>query len=83
MEQLYEKKIRTHVFFFKYCKTFRKSFFYRAFSVAASRHLHYFSKFRAETISYRGPQIWNLTPKRLRALETLNKFKKEIKKMEV
>ena len=31
-----------------------------------------------ETISYRGPQIWNLIPERIRALETLNKFKKEI-----
>ena len=37
-------------------------------------------KFGTETISYRGPQIWNLIPQRLRALETLNKFKKEIKK---
>ena len=37
-------------------------------------------KFGTETISYRGPQIWNLIPERLRALETLNKFKKEIKK---
>ena len=36
--------------------------------------------FGTETISYRGPQIWNLIPQRLRALETLNKFKKEIKK---
>ena len=36
--------------------------------------------FGTETISYRGPQIWNLIPKRLRALETLNKSKKEIKK---
>ena len=33
-------------------------------------------KFGTETISYRGPQIWNLIPERLRALETLNKFKK-------
>ena len=33
-----------------------------------------------ETISYRGPQIWNLIPERLRTLKTLNKFKKEIKK---
>ena len=32
-----------------------------------------------KTISYRGPQIWNLIPERIRALETLNKFKKEIK----
>ena len=37
-------------------------------------------KFGTETISERGPQIWNLTPERLRALETLNKFEKEIKK---
>ena len=28
-------------------------------------------------------KIWNLIPERLRALETLNKSKKEIKKMEV
>ena len=33
-------------------------------------------KFEAETIPGRGPQIWNLIPKRLRTLETLNKFKK-------
>ena len=26
------------------------------------------------------PQIWNLIPERVRELETLNKFKKEIKK---
>ena len=31
-------------------------------------------KFETETISYSGPQIWNLIPERLRALETLNKF---------
>ena len=37
-------------------------------------------KFGTETISYRGPQIWNLIPERSRPLETLNKFKKEIKK---
>ena len=37
-------------------------------------------KFGTESISYRGPQIWNLIPERLRALKTLNKFKKEIKK---
>ena len=36
-------------------------------------------KFGAETISYRGPETLNLTAKRLRALEPLNKFKKEIK----
>ena len=36
--------------------------------------------FGTETISYRGSQIWNLIPGRLRALEKLNKFKKEIKK---
>ena len=40
-------------------------------------------KFGTETISYRGPQIWNLIPERLSALETLDKFKKEIKKLEV
>ena len=31
-------------------------------------------KFETETISYRGRQIWNLIPERLRASETLNKF---------
>ena len=31
-------------------------------------------KFRTETISYRGPQIWNLISETLRALKTLNKF---------
>ena len=31
-------------------------------------------KFGTETISYREPQIWNLIPERLRALETLSKF---------
>ena len=36
-------------------------------------------KFGTETISYRGPQIWNLIPERLRTLETLNKFKEKIK----
>ena len=36
-------------------------------------------KFGTETISYWGPQIWNLIPERLGALETLTKFKKEIK----
>ena len=36
-------------------------------------------KFGTETISYWGPQIWNLMPERLRTLETLTKFKKEIK----
>ena len=40
-------------------------------------------KFGTETISYREPEIWNQIRERLRALETLNKFKKEIKKMEV
>ena len=40
-------------------------------------------KFETETIPCRGPQIWNLIPERLRELETLNKFKKEIKKIEV
>ena len=40
-------------------------------------------KFGTETISYRGPQILNLISEWLRALETLKKFKKEIKKMEV
>ena len=33
-------------------------------------------KFETETIPDSGPQIWNLIPKRLRTLETLNKFKK-------
>ena len=36
-------------------------------------------KIGTETFSYRGPQIWNLIPERLRTFETLNKFKKEIK----
>ena len=36
-------------------------------------------KFGTETISYWRPQIWNLIPERLRTLETLTKFKKEIK----
>ena len=36
-------------------------------------------KFGTETISYRGLQIWNLIPERLRTFETLNKFKKETK----
>ena len=31
-------------------------------------------KFGTETIAYRGPQIWNLIPERLKALETLSKF---------
>ena len=31
-------------------------------------------KFETETISYRGPLIWNLIRERLRELETLNKF---------
>ena len=34
-------------------------------------------KFRTETISYKGPQIWNLISERLRELETLNKLKKK------
>ena len=37
-------------------------------------------KFGTETISYRGPQIWKLIPERFRSLETLNIFKKGIKK---
>ena len=37
-------------------------------------------KFGTETISNRGPQIWNLILERLMALETPNKFYKEIKK---
>ena len=36
-------------------------------------------KFGTETISYWGPQICNLIPERLRTLETVTKFKKEIK----
>ena len=35
--------------------------------------------FGTETISSRGPQMWNLIPKGLRALATLNKCKKELK----
>ena len=37
-------------------------------------------KFGTETISYRGSQIWNLIPERLRTLEILDKFKKVIKR---
>ena len=33
-------------------------------------------KFGTETISCSGPQVWNLIPERIRALETLNKLKK-------
>ena len=40
------------------------------------------AKFGTETISYSGPQIWNLIPEDLRTLATLNKLKKEIKKNE-
>ena len=40
------------------------------------------AKFGTETISYSGPQIWDLIPQGLRTLATLNKLKKEIKKME-
>ena len=36
-----------------------------------------------ETAFYREPQIWNLILERFRILETLSKFKKEIKKMKV
>ena len=39
--------------------------------------------FGTEIISYRGLQIWNMIPERLRTLETLNKFKKRNKEMEV
>ena len=35
-------------------------------------------KFGTETISYRGPQIWNLI-REIKALDKLNKFKREIK----
>ena len=38
-------------------------------------------KFGIETISYRGPQIWNLIPERLRTLETLKKFLKNVSLM--
>ena len=37
-------------------------------------------KFGKETVSYRGSQIWNMIPERLRALETFNKFEKEMQK---
>ena len=37
-------------------------------------------KFGIETISNRGPQIWNLIAKELRTFTSLKKFKKEIKK---
>ena len=40
-------------------------------------------KFGTETIYYRGLQIRHLNPGRLRTLETLNKFLKDKKKMEV
>ena len=40
-------------------------------------------KLGTETISYRGLQIWNLISERLRALATLNKFKKELKNRSV
>ena len=33
-------------------------------------------EFGTETISYRGPQIWNLILERLRELKTLDNFKK-------
>ena len=36
-------------------------------------------KFGTESISYWAPQTWNLIPETLRTLETLPKFKKEIK----
>ena len=36
-----------------------------------------------ETAFYREPQIWSLILERFRILETLSKFKKEIKKMKV
>ena len=42
LEQLYEKEAPTQVFFFEYCKSFKKSFFHRASPVAASGHLHIF-----------------------------------------
>ena len=33
-----------------------------------------------ESISYLGPKIWDIVPPELKALETVNAFKKEIKK---
>ena len=42
LEQLYEKETPIQVFFFEYCKIFKKSFFHRASPVAASGHLHIF-----------------------------------------
>ena len=36
-------------------------------------------KLGTKTFFYMGPQIWNLIPERLMTLETLNKFKKELK----
>ena len=36
-------------------------------------------KLGTKTFFYKGPQIWNLIPERLMTLETLNKFKKELK----
>ena len=37
-------------------------------------------KFGTDTISYRGPQLWNLIPERLSILATLTNLQKEIKK---
>ena len=51
----------------------------RNFQVLESSHKRTV-KFGTETISYRGPHIWNLIPEKVRALETLSKLKKEIKK---
>ena len=42
LEKLYEKETTTQVFFFEYCKIFKKSLFYRVSAVVASGHLHCF-----------------------------------------
>ena len=37
-------------------------------------------KFSMETISYRGPQLWNLIPNNIKSEPTLELFKKKIRK---
>ena len=56
----------------------RKNNYLRNFPALESSHKRTV-KFGTETISYRGPQIWNLILERLRTLVTLSKFEKEIK----
>ena len=50
----------------------------RNFQTSESSHKRP-AKFGTQTISCRGPQIWNLARERLKTLVILNKFKKEIK----